>query len=323
MAQRTGWDWKTVFLVVAGALAVVVVSLAALAAAGFVWAASTAERLGEPVPEPVTRTVATRGAAAAAAATGDAEQPLRVEIELEEGEFEVRPGPPGSGVRVDGTYAKAYYDLVEEHTPAGDPQGPATTIRLRPAHSFLVRLIGSALAGHDGAHNALTVTIPKGVPIALSLALRTGESRTDLGGLTLTDLDAELTIGEHRLDFSEPLAGRPHRMRVAGGMGELRLERLGNAGPREVMVSGRMGSLTVDLGGDWPGDAVADLTVDNSMGELRLRVPDTVRIASDSDVSNMLGASGGMPAANDASAEAPLVRLHVTNSMGETRIRRY
>ena len=323
MAQRTGWDWKTVFLVVVGAAAVVVVSLAALAAAGFVWAASTAERLGEPAPEPVTRTIATRDAAAAAAAAGDREQPLRVGIELEEGEFEVRPGPPGSGVRVEGAYAKAYYDLIEEHTPAGEPGGPATLIRLRPAHSFFVRLIGNALAGHDGAHNALTVTIPKGVPIALSLALRTGESRTDLGGLTLTDLDAELTIGEHRLDFSEPLAGRPHRMRVEGGMGELRLERLGNAGPREVVVSGRMGSLTVDLGGDWPGDAVADLTIDNSMGELRLQVPDTVRIAPDSDVSNSFGATGGIPAADEAVGEAPLLRLHLTNSMGETRIRRY
>jgi hypothetical protein len=322
MAQRTGWDWKTVLLVVVGAAAVVVVSLAALAAAGFVWAASTAERLGEPAPEPVARTIATRDAAAAAAA-GDREQPLRVGIELEEGEFEVRPGPPGSGVRVEGAYAKAYYDLIEEHTPAGEPGGPATMIRLRPAHSFFVRLIGNALAGHDGAHNALTVTIPKGVPIALSLALRMGETRTDLGGLNLTDLDAELAMGEHRLDFSEPLAGRPHRMRVEGGMGELRLERLGNAGPRELAVSGRMGSLTVDLGGDWPGDAVADLTIDNSMGELRLQVPDTVRIASDSDVSNSFGATGGIPAADEAVGEAPLLRLHLTNSMGETRIRRY
>ena len=323
MAQRTGRDWKTILLVVVGAAAVVVVSVAALAAAGLVWAASTAERLGEPAPEPVTRTVATQAAAAATAAAGDPDQPLRLEIELEEGEFEVRPGPAGTGVRVDGTYAKAYYDLTEEHTPAGEPGGPATVIRLRPAHSFFVRLIGSALGGHDGAHNALTVTIPKGVPIALTLALRTGESRTDLGGLTLTDLDAELAMGEHRLDFSEPLAGRPHSVRVEGGMGEIRLERIGNAGPRELEAYGRMGSLTVDLGGDWPGDAVADLTIENSMGELRLNVPDTVRIAPDSNASNVLGATSHFPAENDASAEGPLVRLHLTNTMGETRVRRY
>lgn len=323
MAQRTGWDWKTIFLVVVGAAAVVVVSVAALAAAGLVWAASTAERLGEPAPEPVVRTVATRAAASATAAAGGPDQPLRLEIELEEGEFEVRPGPPGSGVRVDGTYAKAYYDLTEEHTPAGEPGGPATVIRLRPAHSFFVRLIGSALGGHDSVHNALTVTIPRDVPIALTLKLSAGESRTDLGGLTLTDLDAELAMGEHHLDFSEPLAGRPHSVRVEGGMGEVRLEHLGNAGPRELEVSGRMGSLTVDLRGDWPGDAVADLTIDNSMGELRLGVPDTVRIASDSSVSNILGATGGIPTVDEASGEKPLLRLHLTNSMGETRVRRY
>ena len=323
MAQRTGRDWKKTLLVVVGAAAVVVVSLAAMAAAGLVWAASTVERLGEPAPEPVTRTIEIRDAAAAAATAGGPDRPLRVEIELEEGEFEVRAGPPGTGVRVDGTYAKAYYELTEEHTPAGAPEGPATVIRLRPAHSFFVRLIGSALGGHNGAHNALTVTIPKGVPIALTLALRAGESRTDLGGLTLTDLDAELAMGEHHLDFSEPLAGRPHSVRVEGGMGEVRLEHLGNAGPRELEVSGRMGSMTVDLRGDWPGDAVADLTIDNSMGELWLGVPDTVRIASDSNVSNILGATGGIPAVNEKSGDTPLLRLHLTNSMGETRVRRY
>ena len=323
MAQRTGWDWKKTLLVVLGAAAAVVVSLAALAAAGFVWAASTAERLGEPAPEPVTRTIETRDAAVTAATAGGPDQPLRVEIELEEGEFEIRPGPPGAGVQVDGTYAQAYYELTEEHTPAGEPGGPATVIRLRPVQSFFVRFIGSALGGHHGAHNALTVTLPEGVPIALTLALRAGESRTDLGGLTLTGLDAEMVMGEHRLDFSEPLAGRPHSVRVEGGMGEVRLERVGNAGPRELEVSGRMGSLTVDLGGEWPGDAVADLTLDNTMGELRLNVPDTVRIASDSDVSNVLGAAGGIPTANGADDELPLLRLHVSNSMGETRIRRY
>ena len=322
MAQRTGWDWKTVFLVVVGAVAVVVVSLAALAAAGLVWAASTAERLGEPAPEPVTRTIATRDAAAAAAAAGDAEQPLRVGIELEEGEFEVRPGPPGSGVRVEGAYARAYYDLIEEHTPAGEPGGPATLIRLRPAHSFFVRLIGSALAGHDGAHNALTVTIPRGVPIALALALRAGESRTDLGGLTLTDLDAELAMGEHRLDFSEPLAGRPRRVRIDGGMGEVRLERVGNASPRELAVSGRMGSLTVGLDGDWPNDHVADLTLENTMGELRLEVPSTVRTAHDPSSSNVLGATRSVATEAAPGRQAPLLRLHVSNTMGETRVRR-
>lgn len=323
MAQQTAWGWKTIVLAVVGVAAAVVLLLVATAAVGLVWATSAAERLGEPVPEPVAATVETRDAGVRAAAAANAGQPLQVEIELEEGEFEVRPGPPGAGVQVDGAYAKAYYELTEEHTPADEPGGPATVIRLRPAHSFLVRLIGSAFGGHDGAHNALTVTIPREVPIDLRLRLRMGETRTDLGGLILTDLDADLTMGEHRLDFSEPLAGRPHRIRVAGGMGEIRLERFGNAGPRELDVEGRMGSLTVDLGGDWPAGAVADVRLDGSMGEFRLDIPNDVRIAPDSNASNVFGATSQPAADSGASAEAPLVRLHLTNAMGETRVRRY
>ena len=154
------------------------------------------------------------------------------------------------------------------------------------------------------------------------MRLRAGESRTDLGGLTLTELDAELVMGEHRLDFSEPLAGSPSRVHVEGGMGEIRVERLGNAKALEI-VSGRMGSLIADLGGDWSTGAVADLTVDNAMGELRIDVPDTVRVAPDSDSSAVLGESGRILPGADASGAAPHVRLHLSTTMGETRVRRY
>jgi hypothetical protein len=320
MAEQNGW--KKILLLVVGVAAVLVFALVGLTAVGFVWATSTVERLGEPVPEPVARTGAAQTAGAEAAASGGPDQPLRVDIDLQEGVFEVRPGPPGSGVRVDGSYAKGYYELIEDHTPAGEPGGPATVIRLRPTHPFFVRLIAGALGGHD-VHNALTVTIPPEVPISLTLMLRAGESRTDLGGLTLTDLDAELVMGEHRLDFSEPLNGGPSRVRLEGGMGEVRVERLGNARAREIEMSGRMGSLIADLGGDWPRGQVADLTIENAMGEFRLNVPNTVRIAPDSNAANVLGAVSSLSTEVEASAEAPLLRLHMSNSMGETRVRRY
>ncbi len=322
MAQQTAW--KKIVLVVAAAGVAMVLMLAAAAVAGFVWATSTVERLGEPTPEPVTRTIAVPGAAAEAVA-GATGEPLRLDVDLQDGAFEVLPGPAGAGVRVEGTYARGYYELIEEHTPAGDPGGPAAVIHLRPTQSFWVRLAAQAVDGHRGAPNSLTVTIPQQVPIALTLRLSTGESRTDLGGLHLTDLQAELSMGEHRLDFSRPLAGRPSRVRVDGGMGEVRLERLGNAGPRDLEVSGRMGSLTIDLHGDWPRDAVADLTVSNTMSELRLVVPDTVRIAPDANAAAILGETDRIRTrtADGANGGAPLLRLHLSNTMGETRVRRY
>lgn len=130
-------------------------------------------------------------------------------------------------------------------------------------------------------------------------------------------------MGEHRLDFSEPLVGRLRRMRVDGGMGEIRIDRLGNARPAMLGASGRMGSLTADLGGDWSGEDVADLTFDATMAELRIDVPDGVRIAPDSDASAVLGESGRIPAGTGASGGPPHVRLHLSATMGETRVRRY
>ena len=324
MAQQTAWGWKKVVLAIVGVAAAMVLLLVATAAVGLVWATSTAERLGEPVPEPVASTVATRDAGVRAAAAANAEQPLRVEIELEEGEFEVRPGPPGTGVQVDGAYAKAYYELTEEHTPAGEPGGPATVIRLRPAHSFLVRLIGSALGGHDGAHNALTVTIPREIPIDLRLRLRMGETRTDLGGV---DPDRPGRRSHHgrappRLQPAACRAAAPHP----------RGRRDGRSPTRALRETRVPGSWT------WRGAWAASPSIWAVTGRL---VPKptcgwTVRWASsgwtfrtpfasrrDSAVSNVFGATSQPRAGNDASADAPLVRLHLTNAMGETRVRRY
>lgn len=322
MAQQATWDWKKVVLVVAGGAAALVLGLVALATAGFVWAASTAERLGEPTPEPVARSVGILETASGSV-PGASGEPLRLEIELHDGTFEIRPGPPGTDVQVEGTYAKSYYELSEEHTPAGEPGGPATRIRLRRSQSFLVQIAAEVFSRSQGPQNALTITVPAEVPIALSLKLSAAESRIDLGGLSLTDLEADLAMGEHLLDFSEPLAGRSRRVRVDGSMGLVRLENLGNARATELEVNGSMGSLTADLGGDWPRDDVPDLTLSNSMGELRLAIPADVRIAPDSDISAALGEADRIERANDTGGEGPVVRLHLSTSMGEMRVRRY
>lgn len=320
MHERTARGWRTFFLVVAVLAAGGVAVAAATLLVGYVWASAAVEQAGELRPTPVERTIVPPPPAAIGMAPDD---PLRLEIDLQEGLFEVRPGPPGAPVRVDGQYARGYYDLIEEHVPAGAPGGPAAVIRLRPAHSFLVRLFAGAVGGDDDSHNELTVTIPRELPIDLRLKLRAGESRTDLGGLTLAAADIELAMGEHRLDFGRPLARPLGRMRVDAGMGEIRLRRLGNASPAMLDVSARMGSLIADLGGDWSADVVADLRFAGSMGELRIDVPDDLRIAPDSEVSAVMGDAGGLPPGMAADGAAPHVRLHVSATMGEARIRRY
>ena len=62
----------------------------------------------------------------------------------------------------------------------------------------------------------------------------------------------------------------------------------------------------------------------HSMGDLRLNVPETVRIATDSESSVRLGDSADLDAVQGlGDPAAPVVRLHVSTTMGETRFRRY
>ena len=61
----------------------------------------------------------------------------------------------------------------------------------------------------------------------------------------------------------------------------------------------------------------ADVSFDQSMGELTLRVPQHVRIEDSGS-----GGTASPPGAGVA-GDAPVLRLRVTTSMGESRVHRY
>ncbi len=319
--------WKKVLLFGVAAAVSVGVLLTVVGVGALLWANSVAEELGEPAPVPTAVTIAVAREAAAPAAQGSASDATpRVEIELQDGRFEIRSGPAGTEIQVDGEYAENYYELIEEQTPADASGGPTTTIRLRPTSSGLVRMMAAFRGNGDVSRqpNRLTVLIPAGRPIALTLDVSRGESRIDLGGLTLTDLDADLSMGDHRLGFGEPLAEELQRLRVSGGMGNIELAQLGNARARELRVSSRMGNFTVDLGGKWATDNVSDLEVSHSMGDLRLRIPNSVRVTPDSRSSATMGESGRIERGEEtADPDAPALRLDLSTTMGGTRIIRY
>src|SRR4029453_3442778 len=89
---------------------------------------------------------------------------------------------------------------------------------------------GRMLAGvgnGDDNRPRLTVSIPTGVPIDLSLNVSMGESRIDLGGLTLSELGLDLAMGNHEVDFKEPVAGGMERFRLNARMGNVSVEDLG------------------------------------------------------------------------------------------------
>ena len=322
-AKRSGWK-RTVLRVAMGCLAVAV-ALVVVGVAALLWAASVAEDLGEPTPVPMTRTVTLPPERLPVIRAGmtSAGEGHRLEIELRDGRFEVVAGEPGGNIEINGEIAPNYYELVEERAGT-DGGGPVTAIRLRPTTNSLVMMIASLRGSRPtGQVNRLTVSIPPDRQIALVLRVTRGESRIDLGGLLLSDLDAELSMGQHRLGFGAPLVAEIPHVRIDGSMGDIELAGLGNARARTLSASSRMGSFTVDLSGAWREEGMSDVTLEHAMGELRLRIPTSVRLSPDSHASVSFGETDEIEWREEtADTQMPVVTLDVSTMMGETRISR-
>jgi hypothetical protein len=115
------------------------------------------------------------------------------------------------------------------------------------------------------------------------------------------------------------------QLRINTSMGNLALENLGNAHADTIHASGSMGNVTANLSGSWPAGATSSVTFEQSMGELTLRVPNSVRL--DADVRSSQGGETKSRTTQDAAPpnapNAPTLRLRVNSSMGEARVVRY
>jgi hypothetical protein len=326
MSKLSGWQ-KAGLMAGIGCLTIVGVVVVGLLVA-VTWARSTMARFGDPTPTRTERTIslpapetAPGEAAPTPGAASSGSEPLRLSIDLEGGSFTVQPGPPGSQVKVEGTYAQGFYELTET-TNAGAPGGARrTTIRFRSKAPMWARVLGGI--GGGGGRPELTVSIPEGLAIDLSLRVAMGESRIDLGGLTLRDLGLEMSMGNHRIDFKEPLAEGVRRVNLSAQMGNVSIENLGNTRAAAIEASGNMGNLEADLGGAWPEGAEAEASFTQSMGELTVNVPRTVRLETSIRSGRDETENRPAPAEETSDPNAPMIRLRVSTSMGESRVNRY
>ena len=318
-------DWQRVLLLTVVVCVSAVVLVAVVGVGVLVWARAAADEIGEPKVVAVERDVSVAPPLGTARVTpGSPGGGLQLDIALQDGRFEIRPGAAGTDVRVDGSYSENYYELVQETSfdPSG---GSSTSIRLQPTTSELVRMV-AAWAGHRGLEhqNDLTVSISTGLPVALRLDVSRGESRIELGGLTLTELDVELSMGDHRLRFGRPVAREIDRVTLDARLGNIDLERLGNARARHVHASSSMGNFIADLGGVWGALDVRKLSFDHSMGDLSLRIPTSIKIAGDSRSSVRFGELSGLrPDEETDDPAVTVLQLDLSVNMGETRIWRY
>lgn len=238
----------------------------------------------------------------------------RVRLDLTVGQYDIRRGEAGEGVRVEGTYEADAFELTESFQ---EEEGGAWSYRLalEPRGGFL-RMLASG--GGNDPDNRLTVFLPPDVPFDLSGTWGIGEVDADLGGLWIRDVDLEFGAGEHSVRFSEPTLAALESFRVEKSVGELFVDQLGNASPATAYIEQNFGELRVDLEGDWIGDA--DLEIRQSLGEIDIDAPNTARIEPQGgglllgDRSMNLEAGKGLP------ASAPTLRLRASGNLGEIRV---
>jgi len=114
------------------------------------------------------------------------------------------------------------------------------------------------------------------VPLNLSLELGAVEADLDLSRLRLTNLAVESGASETTLRFDTPNPTRMRSLRLEVGAASVTATRLANANTRDIRVHGGVGSVDLDLGGNWTQDVV--LTVDMAVGSVRVRVPSDVGV---------------------------------------------
>ena len=334
MRKLSGWQKVGLFAGI-GCFSFVALLVAGFAIAVF-YARSTLADLGDTTPTRVERSIviqpppdgavsaeappAERPASGTKPAEATGKEPLQLSVDLQEGFFDIKPGPPNGRVQVEGQFSEALYELTQQTEMQNGTN--RTTIRFRSKAPMWARML-AGIGSDESNRPRLTLLIPPSVPIDLSLNVTMGESRIDLGGLTLIDLGLDLSMGNHEVDFRQPVAEGMTRLRLNARMGNVRIENLGNARAKSIDASGSMGNLTADLGGDWRPGGEAELSFTQSMGEVRVNVPHGIRLEADVRDAEGKPQTVGSDDAETPDPKAPVIKLRVSTSMGEGRVTRY
>lgn len=189
----------------------------------------------------------------------------RIVLDLDMLDIAIVPGEAGSEIRLEGSYDRAGYELIEEYATHADGSW-SYRLELEPL-GVLNEIVYRSDRGND-----LRLVVPPDRPISIDSVVHRGGSHFDLGGLWLVEAELEFGIGGHVVAFSRPLKEPMRRLEVDSSIGRLQLQRIGNASPRVVVIDKLLGRADVDLDGAWRSDA--ELKIDGGFGGCRIEPPD-------------------------------------------------
>jgi hypothetical protein len=238
-----------------------------------------------------------------------------VRINVGVGSLRLEVGEPDQEIELFADFDEARFRVEESlHEVEGEPW----LYRLR------VDGKGGAwgLPWRGGRAPELRLVLPRDRALALEVSLGAGESRFDLGGLWLTEVEMDLGPGDHWLSVLEPLAEPLTRLEVDGSWGSIKTFSLGNASPEVLEVRTSGGELVVDLEGAWRRDGEVDLRF--GFGSCLIVLPDNARtevLRADVQFGEKL--LEGLTLEDSAMGDdLPTVGLKVSGTAGELTLKR-
>ena len=133
-------------------------------------------------------------------------------------------------------------------------------------------------SSHDRNDEArLDLGLAAGIPLDLDLDLGATRARVDLSALWVSAIRVSSGATEADLTFG---SANPRPMRdlfVDAGVGSVTIHQLGNARAQRATVASTVGSLNLDLGGEWTGEM--PLTMRVALASATIRVPRDVGVA--------------------------------------------
>jgi hypothetical protein len=152
-----------------------------------------------------------------------------------------------------------------------------------------------------------------------------GEGNLDLTGLQLERLNVDMGAGDFAVRFDEATDTKMERLTINAGAGKIDVDAIGNVSPRDVVVQGGAGDITLDLTGEWSRSA--DIEITAGIGSLALRLPADVGVQVDvegglSSVSASGLAKSGGAYVNDIYGDSEIeLTLKITTGIGDIDLR--
>lgn len=190
------------------------------------------------------------------------QQALSIDVQIDGGEFIVVPSNHSRTCKVTMTYPKEKCTVDVRYN---EKRGQMDISIDNDEWDF-----------SDKDENApqIVLELPYGPEISLSAYIKAGETKIDLGDLSIVDFELRNWAGEASINFSEPNRTTMRTFDVNVKVGEVELLNLGNARFEDADINSGIGELRVDFHGENLERSTAHIDLD--IGETTIILPENI-----------------------------------------------